>query len=30
VLWARLRYISAASIALWLGLILAGTVLVSA
>jgi hypothetical protein len=26
-LWARLRYISAASIALWLGLILAGTVL---
>jgi hypothetical protein len=30
VLWARLRYISAASIALWLGLILAGTVLMSA
>ena len=29
VLWARLRYISAASIALWLGLILAGTVLMS-
>ncbi len=29
-LWARLRYISAASIALWLGLILAGTVLMSA
>jgi hypothetical protein len=28
-LWARLRYISAASIALWLGLILAGTVLMS-
>jgi hypothetical protein len=27
VLWARLRYISGASIALWLGLILAGTVL---
>lgn len=26
-LWARLRYVSAASIALWLGLILAGTVL---
>jgi hypothetical protein len=30
VLWARLRYISVASIVLWLGLILAGTVLVSA
>ncbi len=29
VLWTRLRYISAASIGLWLGLILAGTVLVS-
>jgi hypothetical protein len=29
VLWARLRYVSAASIALWLGLILAGTVLMS-
>jgi hypothetical protein len=29
VLWARLRYISAASIALWLGLIFAGTVLMS-
>ncbi|MGH7629006.1 MAG: hypothetical protein ACREOF_06385 [Gemmatimonadales bacterium] len=29
VLWARLRYISAASIVLWLGLILAGTVLTS-
>jgi hypothetical protein len=29
VLWARLRYISAASIALWLGLILAGTLLMS-
>jgi len=29
VLWARLRYISAASIALWLGLILAGTVLMA-
>lgn len=29
VLWARLRYISAASILLWLGLILAGTMLVS-
>jgi len=29
VLWARLRYISAASIALWLGLILAGTVLMT-
>ncbi len=29
-LWARLRYISAASIALWLGLILAGTVLMNA
>jgi hypothetical protein len=29
VLWARLRYISVASIALWLGLILAGTVLMS-
>jgi hypothetical protein len=28
-LWARLRYISAASIALWLGLILAGTVLMN-
>jgi len=28
-LWARLRYISGASIALWLGLILAGTVLMS-
>ncbi len=28
-LWARLRYISAASIALWLGLILLGTVLMS-
>jgi len=28
-LWARLRYISAASIGLWLGLILAGTVLMS-
>jgi hypothetical protein len=28
-LWARLRYISAASIALWLGLIFAGTVLMS-
>jgi hypothetical protein len=28
-LWARLRYISAASIVLWLGLILAGTVLLS-
>jgi hypothetical protein len=26
-LWARLRYVSAASMALWLGLILAGTVL---
>jgi hypothetical protein len=26
-LWARLRYVSAASIGLWLGLILAGTVL---
>ena len=30
VLWARLRYISAASIALWLGLILLGTVLMNA
>jgi hypothetical protein len=29
-LWARLRYISVASIGLWLGLILAGTVLMSA
>jgi len=29
VLWARLRYISTASIALWLGLILAGTVLMT-
>jgi hypothetical protein len=29
VLWVRLRYISAASIALWLGLILAGTVLMN-
>jgi len=29
VLWARLRYISAASMALWLGLILAGTILIS-
>jgi hypothetical protein len=29
VLWARLRFISAASIVLWLGLILAGTVLMS-
>ena len=29
VLWARLRYISVASIVLWLGLILAGTVLMS-
>ncbi len=28
-LWARLRYVSTASIALWLGLILAGTVLMS-
>jgi hypothetical protein len=28
-LWARLSYVSAASIALWLGLILAGTVLMS-
>ena len=28
-LWARLRYISGASIGLWLGLILAGTVLMS-
>ena len=30
VLWARLRYISAASVALWLTLILAGTLLMSA
>lgn len=30
VLWARLRYVSIASIVLWLGLILAGTVLMSA
>jgi hypothetical protein len=29
-LWGRLRYISTASIALWLGVILAGTVLMSA
>jgi hypothetical protein len=29
-LWARLRYVSIASIVLWLGLILAGTVLMSA
>jgi hypothetical protein len=28
-LWARLRYISVASVVLWLGLILAGTVLMS-
>ncbi len=28
-LWGRLRYISAASMALWLGLILAGTVLMA-
>jgi hypothetical protein len=28
-LWARLRYVSAASIALWLGLIFAGTLLMS-
>jgi hypothetical protein len=28
-LWARLRYVSAASIVLWLGLILAGTILMS-
>jgi hypothetical protein len=30
LLWARLRYVSVASIVLWLGLILAGTVLMSA
>jgi hypothetical protein len=29
VLWSRLRYISAASIVLWLGLILAGIILMS-